>query len=148
MLNSLYKHVVTFVPWLVQYVNGTGESVGGRCLFSPPLLTLSLPFSSPPSLSLSQSMSGIEVEAGIGPLYDDIKLRSKHKWVTFKIENKKKVVVDQLGEPAKTDNKEDDKAKFDEIKGQLTKEPRYILYDFGFTNKEGRKIQKLAFIFW
>ena len=77
-----------------------------------------------------------------------MKLRSTHKWATFKIENKKKVVEDEKGDPCKTESKEEDKTCFDELGEKLGKEPRYILYDFGFTNKEGRKINKLAFIFW
>ena len=93
-------------------------------------------------------MSGIEVDEGIPTLYNEIKLRSAHKYATFKIENKKKVVLDYAADPKTTENKEDDKASFEELKEKLTKEPRYILYDFGFTNKEGRKINKLAFIFW
>jgi hypothetical protein len=93
-------------------------------------------------------MSGIEVDSEVTTLFNDIKLRSIHKYATFKIVNKKKVEVDVKGDPAKTEDKEEDKAKFDELKALMTKEPRYILYDFGFTNKEGRKINKLAFIFW
>ncbi len=93
-------------------------------------------------------MSGIEVDDEIPSLFNEMKLRSTHKWATFKIENKKKVVVDVLGDPCKTEDKEADKIQFDELKGKLTKEPRYILYDFGFTNSEGRKIGKLGFIFW
>ena len=34
------------------------------------------------------------------------------------------------------------------MKEQLTNEPRYILYDFGFMKKDGRRVNKLAFIFW
>ena len=93
-------------------------------------------------------MSGIEVDPEIVTLFNEMKLRSTHKYATFKIVNKKRVEIDVQGEPAKTEDKESDKAKFLELKGLLTKEPRYILYDFGFTNKEGRIIQKLAFIFW
>lgn len=77
-----------------------------------------------------------------------MKLRSTNKYATFKIVNKKKVEIDARGEPAKTEDKDDDKTKFAELRALLTNEPRYILYDFGFTNKEGRKINKLAFIFW
>ena len=97
---------------------------------------------------LLQSMSGIEIEDDVAPLFNDIKLRATHKWVTFKIEKKKKIIIDVKGEPNPTEDKDADKASFEELKGQLTEEPRYILYDFGFTNKEGRKINKLAFIFW
>lgn len=93
-------------------------------------------------------MSGIEVDAEVASLFNEIKLRSVNKYAIFKIENKKKVVLDVTGEPGKTEEKEDDKRRFDELKGLMTREPRYILYDFGFTNKEGRKINKLAFIFW
>ena len=93
-------------------------------------------------------MSGIEVDPDIVSLFNDMKLRSVNKYATFKIVNKKKVEVDAKGDPAKTEDKGDDKDKFAELGELLTNEPRYILYDFGFTNKEGRKINKLAFIFW
>lgn len=93
-------------------------------------------------------MSGIEIDSDIATLFNDMKIRSTHKWATFKIEGKKKVVIDECGEPHKTESKEDDKHDCCELGTHLGQEPRYILYDFGFTNKEGRKINKLAFIFW
>ena len=77
-----------------------------------------------------------------------MKLRSTHKYATFKIENKKKIVVDILGDKAVTESKEDDEILFDELKSRLTLEPRYILYDFGFTTNKGRKVNILALIFW
>ena len=93
-------------------------------------------------------MSGIEVEPAITSLYNEMKLRSTHKYATFKIENKKKIVVDILGDKAVTESKEDDEILFDELKSRLTLEPRYILYDFGFTTNKGRKVNILALIFW
>ena len=93
-------------------------------------------------------MSGNEVEYECTALFNEMKLRSTHKYATFKIVNKKKTVIDVLGDPADTESKEEDEVKFDELKSTLTLEPRYILYDFGFTNKEGRKVNKLALIFW
>ena len=93
-------------------------------------------------------MSGIEVEPDCTALYNDMKLRSIHKYATFKIENKKRIVIDILGDPAKTESKEDDEILFDQLKSTLTLEPRYILYEFGFTNSRGKQVQKLAFIFW
>ena len=94
-------------------------------------------------------MSGIEVDAAVTTLFNDIKLKQAHKWATFKIENKKKIVIDQVTDPKATLTIEDDKACFEELTAVLTKEPRYVLYDFGFTlKKDGRIIQKLAFIFW
>lgn len=95
-----------------------------------------------------QSMSGIEVDPEIVTLFNDMKLRSVNKYATFKIVNKKRVEIDVKGDPAKTEDKEEDKTQFGTLAAILTNEPRYILYDFGFTNKEGRKINKLAFIFW
>ena len=93
-------------------------------------------------------MSGVEVKEDVVTLFNDMKLRSIHKYATFKIVDKKTIEVDVLGDPVKTEDKEADKAQFDELGTKLDKEPRYVLYDFGFTNKEGRIIKKLAFIFW
>ena len=95
-------------------------------------------------------MSGIEIDPEVSTIFNDMKLKNIHKWVTFKIsDDKKSIVIDERGEKQVTEDKEADKACFDELKTKLKiKEPRYILYDFGFTNKEGRVIHKLAFIFW
>lgn len=97
---------------------------------------------------LLQSMSGIDIDPDVATLFNDMKLRAIHKWATFKIKNKKEVVIDQTGEPDKTDDRDNDKKCFHEMVKSLTDEPRFILYDFGFTNKEGRVIKKLAFLFW
>jgi hypothetical protein len=93
-------------------------------------------------------MSGIAVDPAVTALFNEIKLRSTHKWATFKIVDKKNVEVDEKGDRCITETPEEDKAQFDILMSKMTKEPRYCLYDFGFTNKEGRKINKLAFIFW
>ena len=93
-------------------------------------------------------MSGIEVDAGINGLFNDMKLKSTHKYAFFKIEGKKTIIVDVCGDPCLTEAKEEDEAQFNKMKEQLSKEPRYILYDFGFMMKDGRKVNKLAFIFW
>ena len=93
-------------------------------------------------------MSRIQVDAEINGLFYDMKLRSTHKFAFFKIEGKKKIIVDVRGDPCITEAKEEDEAQFNKMKEQLSKEPRYILYDFGFMMKDGRKINKLAFIFW
>ena len=97
---------------------------------------------------LIQSLSEAQVHAEINGLFNDMRLRSTHKFAFFKIEGKKKIVVDVCGDPCKTEAKEEDEAQFNKMKEQLSKEPRYILYDFGFMKKDGRKVNKLAFIFW
>ena len=93
-------------------------------------------------------MSGIEIDPEVTALFNEMKLRSIHKFAIFKIEKKKKIVIDIKGDPCSTDDRDADKAEFSKLMETIDKEPRYILYDFGFTNKEGRKINKLAFIFW
>ncbi|XP_065919274.1 uncharacterized protein [Dysidea avara] len=97
------------------------------------------------------SMSGIEVDPNIAILFNEMKLRSTHKYATFKIENKKKIVEDVLSDPVSTASREEDKAEFDKLKSLITSsnEPRYILYDFSFPmTKDNRSIKKIAFIFW
>ncbi|CAH3199115.1 unnamed protein product [Porites evermanni] len=93
-------------------------------------------------------MSGVQVDAEINGLFNDMKMRSTHKFALFNIEGKKKIVADVCGNPCKTETKEEDEAQFNRMKEQLTNEPRYILYDFGFMKKDGRRVNKLAFIFW
>ena len=100
-------------------------------------------------LIVMQAMSGIEVDSEIPALFNEMKLKHTQKWATFKIEGKKKIITDENGEKCETDTLEDDKEQFQVLKEKLKvlKEPRYVLYDFRFTNKEGRIINKLAFIF-
>ena len=94
-------------------------------------------------------MSGIEIDDEVTTVFNEVKLRHAHKYALFKIEAKKMIKVDYVADPATTDNKKDDKTHFMDMKSRLPRKiPRYILYDFGFTNKEGRNIQKIAFIFW
>ena len=95
-------------------------------------------------------MSGIEVDGEVTAIFNDMKLRRTHKWATFKIEDKKRVVVDQEGAASATETREDDRAKFQELKDTLVQKetPRYVLYDFGFKTNTGRTVNKLAFIYW
>lgn len=94
-------------------------------------------------------MSGIEIDAEIPSLFNEMKLRSTHKYAVFKIEGKKKVVVDYCSDPKKCESRDEDKECFAELKARMTNEPRYILYDFEFPmTKESRTVKKLVFIFW
>ena len=93
--------------------------------------------------------TGIKIDAGVVALFKDIQKNHTHKYAAFKIVNKIVVVEEELlGDPKRTETKEEDKECFDELVTKLTEEPRYIVYDFGFTNKEDRLIEKLAFIGW
>ena len=94
-------------------------------------------------------MSGIEVDEEVTGLYNDMKLRSTYKWITFKIENRKKIVVAESrpGNPSLTEDK--DKAAWNELANSLTdNNPRYILYDMDTKHPDGRNIKKIFFMFW
>ncbi|KAL9961245.1 hypothetical protein ACROYT_G030154 [Oculina patagonica] len=94
--------------------------------------------------------SGIEVDPSIPALINEMVGNPVHKYAAFKIVDKTRVVIDydMLGDPAKTVTVEEDEKQFNKMKSLLTNEPRFILYDFRFTNKEGRLITKLVFIVW
>ena len=93
-------------------------------------------------------MSGIEADPEVAQIFNEMKLRSIYKWATFKIENKKLVILDDYlpGDASLED--EADKATWNELAEKLTNEPRYILYDVNTHNPEGRRIQKIFFMFW
>ena len=66
-----------------------------------------------------QAMYEIEIDGEVATLYNKMKLRSTQKWATFKIEGRKKIMVDKKSDPCKTETPEDDKAHFEEMKQQL-----------------------------
>ena len=97
--------------------------------------------------------SGIQVDPQVGEIYNEVKMRRKlYKYLIFNIKNKESIELFDQGETlAKaTESREDCSVHFEQLKAQLIscKEPRYVLYDFGFTMKDGRKCEKIAFIFW
>merc|ERR1712050_219024 len=100
--------------------------------------------------SIKMAMSGIEIDPSIKTKFDELKLKKTHKFATFKIsDDGKKVVIDQLGDPVATETMDDDSACFEKLKDVIVgNDPRYIIYDFGFVAKSGRKVEKLAFIYW
>merc|ERR1740120_239097 len=62
------------------------------------------------------------------------------RYVTFKIENSKQIVVDAEGAVDKT---------WEDFKGALPDtEPRYALVEFEYKTGDGREQSKLVFVFW
>ena len=57
-------------------------------------------------------MSGIQVDAEINGLFNDMRLRSTHKFAFFKIEGKEEIVADVRDDPCITQAKEEDEAPF------------------------------------
>lgn len=96
------------------------------------------------------SMDGIIISPDTKALFESIKTHHAKKWAFFEIDRSKTVVPTQSGEgPAITKREEDKKIFEGEVKAKLRDDqPLYILYDFEFTNKEGRLLEKLAFISW
>merc|ERR1711920_442875 len=72
--------------------------------------------------------------------YNEIKMKKNKRFITFKIEDKKKIVVDTEGEREKT---------WDDFCSQLPDdEPRYALVDVDYTSEDGRPQDKLTFVMW
>ncbi|XP_003389639.1 PREDICTED: cofilin-like [Amphimedon queenslandica] len=96
------------------------------------------------------SMDGTEVSPDVKAMYESIKKHHAKKWAFFEIDRSKRVVLTQSGEGRDITKREEDKKIFEgEVKAKLRDDqPLYILYDFEFTTKEGRLIEKIAFITW
>lgn len=80
-----------------------------------------------------------------------MKYRSSDKYITFKIEQRKTIMVDYRSGPKSTTTKEEDEESFQELVARLQSinEPRYALYNFGFkSSTDEREIMKIALIFW
>ncbi|XP_078382754.1 uncharacterized protein LOC144665384 isoform X2 [Oculina patagonica] len=120
------------------------------CVVILAVLVVTVTSRDPRYQDIKRSMSEMEIDPTVTALFYEMKLRSVHKYAAFKILNKRRVVIDDdiLGDPIATETIEEDAKQFNKMKSLLSNEPRYILYDFGFTNNEGRLINKLAFIFW
>ena len=89
---------------------------------------------------LKQS-SGVTVDEDIPSKFSDFKLqKAPLRYYVYKIENKKKVVIDKSGERAKT---------YDDFCKDLPEnEARYGLIDLEFQTNDGRPTSKLVFIAW
>ena len=92
----------------------------------------------------------IAVEEDIASIYNGMKMSKEHKYAIFKMtDDWLGIVVDYRGESRSTLTKEEDKAVFAELSARLSDDqPRYVLYDFRFTDNDGRITEKIAFLFW
>mmetsp|Transcript_122507 Transcript_122507/g.352030 ORF Transcript_122507/g.352030 Transcript_122507/m.352030 type:complete len:137 (+) Transcript_122507:90-500(+) len=85
-------------------------------------------------------MSGVTVASACVDIFNQIKMKKDLRYVTFKIEDGKEIVVDCSGPP--DENWDDFVAKLPE------EEPRYALVDVPFENKQGVQTSKLTFVAW
>ena len=84
--------------------------------------------------------TGVKVHDDVGPQYNDFKLKKLGaKFILYKIDNGL-IVTDVLGAHDAT---------YDDFIAHLPPdEPRYAVYDFEYTTKDGRPADKVVFISW
>ncbi|XP_020607097.1 cofilin-like [Orbicella faveolata] len=93
--------------------------------------------------------SGVGVDQNVIDAFNDTKLKKRHAYVVMKIRDKKKIVVDRLGDKLPqncTQSRNED--IFNDMKRKFGNEPRYILFDFCYTRPNQSVAQKLVFISW
>eukprot|EP00826_Nyctotherus_ovalis_P047617 TRINITY_DN54_c0_g1_i1.p1 TRINITY_DN54_c0_g1~~TRINITY_DN54_c0_g1_i1.p1 ORF type:complete len:136 (-),score=49.83 TRINITY_DN54_c0_g1_i1:99-506(-) len=72
--------------------------------------------------------------------YNKMKMKRAYRWIIFKIEGDKCIVVDSVGEPTST---------FADFVSKIPKsEPRYAAYDLEVTHTDGRKESKILLILY
>ena len=98
--------------------------------------------------------SGISVSDELLGLYEEIKLRHKHKYVIFSLKPSGSVggkasfdwSIDFKAEPVPDDKNKD---AFTEMVGKLpADEARFVVFDFADVKADGRQIKKLVLIKW
>lgn len=93
--------------------------------------------------------SGVEVDQTVIEAFTDIKLKKRHAYVVMMIKDKKKIVVESLGDKLPLNcSQSRNEDIFNGMKKAFGNEPRYILFDFCFTRPNHTTAQKLAFISW
>ncbi|XP_066025694.1 cofilin/actin-depolymerizing factor homolog [Pocillopora verrucosa] len=93
--------------------------------------------------------SGVEVDQAVMDAFNDIKLKKRHAYVVMMIKDKKKIVVETLGDKLPLNCSESrNEDIFNSMKKSFGNEPRYILFDFCFTRPNHTTAQKLALISW
>ncbi|PFX32789.1 Cofilin/actin-depolymerizing factor-like [Stylophora pistillata] len=93
--------------------------------------------------------SGVVVDQTVIEAFNDIKLKKRHAYVVMMIKDKKKIVVESLGDKLPLNcSQSRNEDIFKGMKKAFGNEPRYILFDFCFTRPNQTTAQKLAFISW
>ena len=80
-------------------------------------------------------MFALEVPEETLEVYKKLKMKREYRWIIFKIEDQKQIIVESTGEPT---------SSFAEFTEKLPKEePRYAVYDLMVEQSDGRKESKL-----
>jgi len=99
-------------------------------------------------------MSGIDISEELLGLFEEVKLRHKHKFIIFSLKQTGKVgtkitfdwSIDTKADPvADAENK----AAFEAMLKELpSDDARFVVFDFADTKADGRQIKKLVLIKW
>ena len=123
---------------------------------SPNSSAFGTPPSPPPlrSRSLPRQATGISISDELLSLYEEVKLRHKHKYFSFSLQKTGQVGVkvtydwriDSKAEPSP--DSENKSAFAAMIKDLPTDDARFIVFDFTESKDDGRQIKKLLLIKW
>ena len=128
--------------------------VDAQYFMAPSPRVCSCPHHSLPSLPPPLPQSGIDVTDELLNLYEEVKLRHKHKYFVFSLKqtggSATKTTWDwevnhKAGAVADDKNLE---AFTEMMKSLPTDEARFIIFDFADTKADGRQIKKLILIKW
>jgi len=89
---------------------------------------------------MSVSMSGVTMDPKCLEKYEEMKIKHTLRYIFFKIENKKTIVVAAEGDKSNSYD--------DFLKALPENEPRYCLADVEYTTKSGAQHSKVVFVFW
>ena len=97
-------------------------------------------------------MSGIDLSDELLELYNEVKLRSKHKYIIFSLKalaKKKTKVTYGWSIDVKADPGGENEAKFEEVLDALPEDQAvFVVFDFDDVKPDGRQIKKLLLIKW
>lgn len=86
------------------------------------------------------AMSGVAINDECKSAFQDMQLKHQTRYIMFKIENKKTILIAEKADVSKT---------YDDFLASLPKnEPRYCLVDVEYITKSGADHTKMVFIFW
>merc|ERR1712032_1239369 len=96
---------------------------------------------------LVQMSSGVACDDEVKEIFNEVKMKKTHPWVTFHIQDKKIIKIDKKGEKLAS-FEENWKAFRDELLKNVGGEPRYGIVDIDYTSDDGRPQNKLTFVVW
>lgn len=84
---------------------------------------------------------GIQPDQDVLTAYNDLKNKKTYQYLIMKVtDDNKSIVLDKAGEPG---------SSYDDFLASLPEtEPRYCVFDYHHEFSDGRKTNKIVYIFW